>query len=336
MPQMMCLTLSLVVVMAGGSVVSVPDLESFLGGCKHMCKSGWASVPTKPFQKPEDCVQTLCHPNIKGPLPELEPSDLARLPPLADFVEQCGKMCEAEWWLISTFKDAEDCHGAVCEFPVFPPPTPIGETATPATATAKVLSVPQGAPQAAWAQAPEDCGSHDDCVPGQFCGRLRLCVPIAQCTHAKTHPGLQPLDGQCPPAVLTKGERAEHCPRNGCVVVRVRVFSGNLIDRVVFEFSDGSSKSFGTDGGTEQPAFEVPSGQVLTWIKTMQGDQLDGVQFFTDRGTSSIWYGNRGGRRATFHVDAGSHLTALDRPTGAASKIDGVGQRPRAPAVSTA
>ena len=82
-----------------------------------------------------------------------------------------------------------------------------------------------------------------------------------------------------------------------CRLVRIRVRTGDLVDRIVLEFDDGAVQDFGGIGGIEREPFDIAPGDALVGIQCRTGDSLDAVQFRTRRGHLSQFYGNiHGGR----------------------------------------
>mmetsp|Transcript_14290 Transcript_14290/g.46705 ORF Transcript_14290/g.46705 Transcript_14290/m.46705 type:complete len:252 (+) Transcript_14290:148-903(+) len=83
-----------------------------------------------------------------------------------------------------------------------------------------------------------------------------------------------------------------------CRLVRIRVRTGNLVDRIRLEFDDGAVQDFaGGIGGIEREPFDIAPGDALVGIQCRAGDNLDAIQFRTRRGHLSRFYGNiHGGR----------------------------------------
>ena len=77
-----------------------------------------------------------------------------------------------------------------------------------------------------------------------------------------------------------------------CRLVRIRVRTGDLVDRISLEFDDGAVQTFGGTGGIEREPFDIAPGDALVGIQCRLGDSLDAVQFRTRRGHLSRFYGN--------------------------------------------
>lgn len=101
-------------------------------------------------------------------------------------------------------------------------------------------------------------------------------------------------------------------------VLRVRVWTGSLVDKVEFVLSDGRSNVSGGSGGSEREPFELSEEEFIQKVEARHGDSLDAIRFCTNRGRLSQWYGNeRGGRDPiSFAADAGHQFWGVERGRG--------------------
>lgn len=111
---------------------------------------------------------------------------------------------------------------------------------------------------------------------------------------------------------------------------KVHVRSGDLIDKLVFHYSDGTEDSNGTDGGIAHEDFVLEAGEFIVELHVRHGDSLDAVKFVTNRGRGSQLYGNpHGGSPFTYKAYPGNQIWTVERPSsGFCPCLAGIVERP--------
>jgi len=127
-----------------------------------------------------------------------------------------------------------------------------------------------------------------------------------------------------PAAAGARGRRREERR-----VLAVTVWAEELVHAIKFDFSDGTSRTFGRRGGQERPKWSVPPGEFIVEVRTRAGDSHDGCSFVTSAGTESPWFGGWSGRPRTFVAARGQHIVGLRMGDGALTGIPvGIEERP--------
>lgn len=298
------------------STISPVGLEDFYlnNACEEACSSQWHQTELIKFSTKNDCISQLCTPildhrsNVEVEV--AEPS----LPDLDDFVLNCPLKCEAEWWLDGLhFESMEHCAQITCSFLKQPQHVKVSKEEEQVVAV--VEEIVQVSAQESM------CYRHGDCDDDEYCGKGNKCLALRDCSHTDT--ATDPIDGLCP-----QSQRAK--PTVPSRISQVIVSAGHYVDEIRIVLFNGTERSFGAQGGTEQKPFDIPDGEWLTWIKVWQGSYLDGIQFFTNKGTASPKYGGEGGRKLIFHVDKGREIAGLVRDEeGIASPIQNIVEQDR-------
>merc|ERR1712216_15246 len=141
-------------------------------------------------------------------------------------------------------------------------------------------------------------------------------------TSSKTEVGVHELKGMIMSLVLAKAngeDRPDFCgaadSSSGPRVKNVRVWSGALVDSIMFEYADGTSERFGSVGGSERSSFMLEADEYVEVINHRAGDSLDAVQFVSNTGRTSRWYGNPNGGRLqeSFVAESGNEIVGVER-----------------------
>jgi len=121
-------------------------------------------------------------------------------------------------------------------------------------------------------------------------------------------------------------EAAEGSP----MVTKIQVWTGAMVDKFVFTYTDGTSKTFGSDTGTEATPFVVDSaaGEYVVKVSAMVGDSTDTVTFTTNKGRTSETYGpGPGGSPKEWIATSGYMIVGLTmQPGGWTQQITGIEQ----------
>ena len=96
-------------------------------------------------------------------------------------------------------------------------------------------------------------------------------------------------------------------------VERVVVRSGALIDAVTF-FYEGvpTGETYGGQGGTEHPAFELGPSEWVAEVRGRRGAYIDSLQLVSNTGRASPVYGGAGGEQFSFKVLNAAAIGGLD------------------------
>jgi len=127
-------------------------------------------------------------------------------------------------------------------------------------------------------------------------------------------------------------EAAEGSP----VVTKIQVWTGLMVDKYVFTYTDGKSRTFGSDTGTEATPFVIDSaaGEYVVKVSARVGESTDMVNFTTNKGRISETYGpGSGGDPKEWSVTSGYMITGLTMHQATGSKawtqqIIGIEQAP--------
>ena len=107
----------------------------------------------------------------------------------------------------------------------------------------------------------------------------------------------------------------------------MKVRSGDLIDLLEFVMADGSVKNggFSTQGGQEQPPFDLGPDEHIVRLEVKQGIYLDGLRIHTSKGRESQWYGGQEGATEEFSGSAEDPIVGFERRgDGCCTRIVGV------------
>jgi hypothetical protein len=110
-------------------------------------------------------------------------------------------------------------------------------------------------------------------------------------------------------------------------VASVTTRTGNLVDQIVFFYTDGSFEAYGDNGGLPQEPFVLHHGEYLVAVHVRSGELLDSVQFETNTGRVSAVYGGDGGAPHTFRAVSGHSIIGLERNSEYCSCISGIQQQ---------
>eukprot|EP00418_Pyrodinium_bahamense_P030365 CAMPEP_0179137272 /NCGR_PEP_ID=MMETSP0796-20121207/65476_1 /TAXON_ID=73915 /ORGANISM="Pyrodinium bahamense, Strain pbaha01" /LENGTH=160 /DNA_ID=CAMNT_0020836441 /DNA_START=149 /DNA_END=631 /DNA_ORIENTATION=- len=131
-----------------------------------------------------------------------------------------------------------------------------------------------------------------------------------------------------PEGVVVKDAETRNSDRYTAVVKtrrveRVRMRTGDLIDLIEFQYSDGTVESNGNRiGGGECEPFELAVGEFIVAVDYREGDMFDAICFKTNEGRSSRYYGNpQGGREFHFEAPAGEQIWNVERWPGYCGKV---------------
>lgn len=96
-------------------------------------------------------------------------------------------------------------------------------------------------------------------------------------------------------------------------VTSVVVRAGELVDSVTFKYSDmPSGVTFGGNGGTEFPPFELEANEFILEVRGRRGAYLDQIQFVTNTGRTSQTYGGAGGQPFSLSLGPDQPIGGLD------------------------
>ena len=95
----------------------------------------------------------------------------------------------------------------------------------------------------------------------------------------------------------------------------MKVRSGDLIDLLEFVMADGSVKNggFSTQGGQEQPPFDLGPDEHIVRLEVKQGIYLDGLRIHTSKGRESQWYGGGGGEETEYVGSVENPIVGFER-----------------------
>jgi hypothetical protein len=123
-------------------------------------------------------------------------------------------------------------------------------------------------------------------------------------------------------------EAAEGSP----MVTKIQVWTGKMVDKYIFTYTDGQSRTFGSDTGTEATPFVIDSaaGEYVVKVSARIGDSTDMVNFTTNKGRTSETYGpGSGGNPKEWSATSGYMITGLTmEPGGWTQRITGIEQAP--------
>ncbi|KAL0572736.1 hypothetical protein V5O48_009236 [Marasmius crinis-equi] len=88
------------------------------------------------------------------------------------------------------------------------------------------------------------------------------------------------------------------------VIKQVNIRSGDLIDAISLDFTDGSTSGCHGGGGGVARSFALSSGEDITHVLvTTDGNNISALQFITSKGRDSVWYGRRTGQVISWELD---------------------------------
>ncbi|CAK0814272.1 unnamed protein product, partial [Prorocentrum cordatum] len=97
-------------------------------------------------------------------------------------------------------------------------------------------------------------------------------------------------------------------------VTRARVWAGDAVEAVMFEYERGQRRLFGQASCNERNAWEVPRGEQIVRVHWRSAGEGSGCSFETSAGTLSPWYGAQDGEVQTLAASDGCHITGLTLP----------------------
>lgn len=99
-------------------------------------------------------------------------------------------------------------------------------------------------------------------------------------------------------------------------VVRIEVWTGDLVDMIVFHMSDGAERRYGAQGGKRREDFVFADREYLVEVQQRSGAHLDAVTFRTSSGRYRSYGNTRSGQeRPSWKAAAGKHIVGLARPS---------------------
>ncbi|CAE7041126.1 unnamed protein product, partial [Symbiodinium sp. CCMP2456] len=114
----------------------------------------------------------------------------------------------------------------------------------------------------------------------------------------------------------------DHRQQHRKMVHRITVRKCKYIDKIIFEYFDGTKKSVGEHGGGDQVTFTLDEDEYITGLYCYMGAKLDSIQIDTNkRELPEVKGYGKGGGECSFHAESGHCITFLDRRGGESGRI---------------